>query len=172
MGVEAPGFPDQQGRPLFQTQPGCLCCYSGFWRGGCPPPEPTGQRTATALSKSSPTRAQARAGPALGQGQYLQLSSCQPTAQGHRTEAKEGGAAGSSGRLVETQSPHTQREQGPGLPPLKSLKDAAAETRQVGQRGKSKGKARTSLEWGQGNCLSLPQLPVHPPQPLRCRKQA
>lgn len=38
-------------------------------------------------------QAQARAGPALGQGQYLQLSSCQPAAQGHRTEAKDGGAA-------------------------------------------------------------------------------
>lgn len=117
-------------------------------------------------------KAQARAGPALGQGQYLQLSSCQPAAQGHRTEANEGGRQlrGVSGNT----SPHTQREYGPGLLPLKSLKDAAAETRQVGQRGhsKTKGKARTSLEWGQGNCLSLPQLPVHPPQPLRCRKQA
>ena len=38
-------------------------------------------------------KAQARAGPALGQGQYLQLGSCQPMAQGHTTEAKEGGAA-------------------------------------------------------------------------------
>lgn len=67
--VEAPGFLDQQGRRLFQTQPGGLCCHSDFWREGSPQPEPMGQRTATALSNSSPTR------PRLGQGQPLAKAS-------------------------------------------------------------------------------------------------
>lgn len=172
MWAEAPGFLDQQGRLLFQTQPGGLCCGSGFWRGGSPQPEPIGQRTATALSNSSATR------PRLGQGQPLAKASIYswaavsqwPKATQQRLKREGRQLRGVSGNL----SPHTRMGYGPGLPPLKSLKDAAAETRQVGQRGhsKSKGRARTSLEWGQGNCLSLTQLPIHLPQPLRYRKQA
>lgn len=66
-------------------------------KGRVSPTRAHGAKNSHSAKQLQSHEAQAQAGPALGQGQYLQLSSCQPTTQGHTTEAKEGGAAAQGG---------------------------------------------------------------------------
>lgn len=57
------------------------------------PPRAHGAGNSKNAKQLQSHEAQARTGPALGQGQHPQLTRCPPTAHGHRTEAKEEGGS-------------------------------------------------------------------------------